>query len=44
MSTRCDPTDADVWHNKGNALYSLGKYDEAQDCYDKALEYGRECF
>ena len=31
----------DVWgqRNKGAALYSLGKYDEAIKCYDKAIEF-----
>ena len=27
-----------VWRNKGDALYFLGKYDEAIKCYDKAIE------
>ena len=27
-----------VWNNKGLALNSLGKYDEAIKCYDKAIE------
>ncbi len=26
------------WRNKGGALYSLGKYDAAIECYDKAIE------
>jgi tetratricopeptide (TPR) repeat protein len=27
-----------AWNNKGNALYELGKYNEAIKCYDKAIE------
>ena len=30
--------DAWGWRNKGGALYSLGKYDEAIECYDKSIE------
>ncbi|WP_348303339.1 tetratricopeptide repeat protein, partial [Methanothrix sp.] len=33
-----DPTYADSWFNKGNALYRQGKYDEAIAAYDKAIE------
>ncbi|MFQ6072924.1 MAG: tetratricopeptide repeat protein, partial [Methanosarcinales archaeon] len=29
---------ASDWNNKGNALYIIGKYEDAIDCYDKALE------
>ena len=27
-----------MWNNKGLALNSLGRYDEAIKCYDKAIE------
>jgi tetratricopeptide (TPR) repeat protein len=33
-----DSNDVWGWRNKGGALYSLGKYDEAIKCYDKAIE------
>jgi len=33
-----DPKYALAWHNKGAALQILGKYQEATECYDKALE------
>jgi tetratricopeptide (TPR) repeat protein len=33
-----DPNDADAWNNKGNALYNLGNYNEAIECYDQALK------
>ena len=33
-----DSNDAWGWRNKGGALYSLGKYDEAIECYDKAIQ------
>ena len=33
-----DPTNADLWNYKGIALRSLGRYDEASDCYNKSLE------
>lgn len=33
-----EEADADAWYNKGLALDSLGKYDEAQNYYDKAIE------
>ena len=32
------PTNADLWNLKGIALRSLGRYDEASDCYNKSLE------
>jgi tetratricopeptide (TPR) repeat protein len=28
----------DLWYNKGYALVSLGKYEDAVKCYDKAIE------
>ncbi len=33
-----DPTNADLWNYKGIALRSLGRYDEALECYNKSLE------
>ena len=32
------PDDPDLLNNKGVALRSLGRYDEASDCYNKSLE------
>ncbi len=32
------PDDPDLWNHKGVALRSLGRYDEASDCYNKSLE------
>ena len=32
------PDDPDLWNNKGIALRSLGRYDEASYCYNKSLE------
>ena len=32
------PHDPDLWNNKGIALRSLGRYDEASFCYNKSLE------
>jgi len=37
-----DPKDAVAWHNKGLALYDLGRYEEAIRCYDKVLEIDPE--
>lgn len=37
-ANRLDPKDAASWGNKGNVLYSQGKYDEAIKAYDKAIE------
>ena len=31
-----DPQDKRAWYAKGSALYSIGRYSEAGDCYDKA--------
>ena len=28
----------DLWNNKGVALRSLGRYEEAMDCFNKSLE------
>ena len=33
-----ETTNADLWNLKGTALRSLGRYDEATDCYNKSLE------
>ena len=32
------PNDPDLWNQKGVALRSLGRYDEASDCYNKSLQ------
>ena len=32
------PANADLWNLKGIALRSLGRYDEASECYNKSLE------
>ena len=32
------PTDPDLWNQKGVALRSLGRYDEASECYNKSLQ------
>ena len=32
------PDDPDLWNQKGVALRSLGRYDEASKCYNKSLE------
>ena len=31
-------TDPDLWNNKGVALRSLGRYDEAIECFNRSLE------
>ena len=33
-----DPENPDLWNQKGIALRSLGRYDEASECYNKSLE------
>ena len=33
-----EPNDPDLWNQKGVALRSLGRYDEASDCYNKSLQ------
>ena len=33
-----EPTNPDLWNYKGIALRSLGRYDEALECYNKSLE------
>ena len=32
------PDDPDLWNQKGVALRSLGRYNEASECYDKSLK------
>ncbi|MBT3591417.1 MAG: tetratricopeptide repeat protein [Candidatus Nitrosopelagicus sp.] len=32
------PDDPDLWNNKGIVLRSLGRYNEASDCYNKSLQ------
>ncbi len=32
------PKDPDIWNQKGAALRSLGRYDEALECFNKSLE------
>ena len=32
------PDDPDLWNQKGIVLRSLGRYDEASDCYNKSLQ------
>ena len=33
-----EPENPDLWNLKGMALRSLGRYDEALDCYNKSLD------
>ena len=33
-----EPNNPDFWNLKGIALRSLGRYDEASECYNKSLE------
>ncbi len=37
LQTTSSLTQARAWHNKANALDSIGKFDEAIRCYDSAL-------
>ena len=30
--------DPDLWNHKGTALRSLGRYEEAMECFNKSLE------
>ncbi len=32
------PDDPDLWNQKGVVLRSLGRYDEASECYNKSLQ------
>ena len=33
-----EPKNPDLWNLKGVTLRSMGRYDEASDCYNKSLE------
>lgn len=33
-----DQKNAQIWNQKGAALRSLGRYDEALECFNRALE------
>jgi Flp pilus assembly protein TadD len=33
-----DSKNAEIWNLKGAALRSMGRYDEALECFNKALE------
>ena len=33
-----EPENPDLWNQKGIALRSLGRYDEASECYNKSLQ------
>ena len=33
-----NPDNPDLWNQKGVALRSLGRYDEASECYNKSLQ------
>ena len=33
-----EPDNPDLWNQKGVALRSLGRYDEASECYNKSLQ------
>ncbi len=35
---RIDPRDVSAWYRKGDCLYVMGKYKEAIECYDQALQ------
>ena len=35
-----DQTDPELWNHKGVALRSIGRYDEAIECFNKSLEIG----
>ena len=33
-----EPDNPDLWNQKGVVLRSLGRYDEASECYNKSLQ------
>lgn len=33
-----DPNDHRIWNHRGITLRSMGRYDEAIDCFNKSLE------
>ena len=33
-----NPTDPDLWNYKGITLRSMGRYEEAMECYNKSLK------
>ena len=33
-----DPTDPAAWNNRGNALLALGRFEEAKDSFQQALD------
>ena len=33
-----DQNNPDLWNNKGIALRSIGRYEEAMECFNKSLE------
>ena len=33
-----EPNNPDLWNQKGVTLRSLGRYDEASECYNKSLQ------
>lgn len=33
-----DPTDPAAWNNRGNALLGLGRFEEAKDSFQQALD------
>ena len=33
-----EPNNPDLWNQKGVSLRSLGRYDEASECYNKSLQ------
>ncbi len=38
QSLLIEPQNPNLWNLKGAALRSLGRYDEASECYNKSLE------
>ncbi|MBA4459454.1 MAG: tetratricopeptide repeat protein, partial [Nitrosopumilaceae archaeon] len=33
-----NPNDPDLWNSKASALRSMGRYEEAIECFNKSLE------